>query len=227
MKARLGLLVPLMLVLGLLGTAQPTNAQNASDPDWKGDRHVMPQSYSWLGPYTPSDTYSITVVRGKRVPAVLRSLGVVRRELGRRTPDDAATWMFDHGNHNTLMFPAVVQVQRLGHATVIYQPWGFRASTRMRRLSGKGIAADFGTNVELDSYATVARRGKVIRMFDVMFKPPRRGALPEERGLDFGARRQNQFATAWAFLERLTLTHISREWFEGKHPTYVLRGSAF
>ncbi len=224
---RLGLL-PLTLVLALLSLAAPSTASGSmADPDWKGDRHVMPEAYSWLGPDNPIDTYSITIVRGKGRAAVLRDLGRVKRELGRMTPDEAGGWMGDHGDQETAEFPLVIQVERLGHAVVIFQTYGFRASQRLRKLSSRGIVADFGTTVELDSYATVARRGKVIRQFDVLFRPPREGALPQEQGLDFGARGQNQFAQAWAFNERLTLTHISREWFEGPHPTFVLRGTAF
>ena len=51
----------------------------------------------------------------------------------------------------------------------------------------------------------------------------RRRALAQERGLDWGARRHNIWATAWAFIERMTLTHLSRSWFEGGHPTDVVR----
>lgn len=88
----------------------------------------------------------------------------------------------------------------------------------------EGRAAHFTTTVELDTYLTVARRGKVVRFFDAGFRPPRRGALPEESGLDWGARRQNTHATAWAFLERVTRIRVSREWFEGAHPAFVFRG---
>ena len=120
----------------------------------------------------------------------------------------------------------MVQVHKLGPAVFVYSPYDFRPFDRIRRLSTKGIAADFTTTVELDTYVTVARRGKQIRQFDSGFKPPKQGALPEEKGLDFGAKGQNIFATSWAFLERLTRIHVTRDWFEGDHPTYVLRPPA-
>ena len=109
-----------------------------------------------------------------------------------------------------------------GPAVFVYSPYDFRPFDRIRKLSSKGVAADFTTTVELDTYVTVARRGKQIRQFESGFKPPKQGALPEEKGLDFGAKGQNIFATSWAFLERLTRIHVTRDWFEGD-PDYVLR----
>jgi hypothetical protein len=179
----------------------------------------MPAAYDWLGQSTPTDTYDYLIVRGKTVKQVLRNLGDVQKKLGERTPSEAEEAFFDHFD----TWPSVAQVQKLGPAVFVYVPYDFRALERIHKLSTKGVAADFVTTVELDTYVTVAKRGKQIRQFDAGFDPPEKGALPEEKGLDFGAKKQNVFATAWAFIERLTRIHVSRDWFEGDHPTYVLK----
>ena len=131
-------------------------------------------------------------------------------------------YQIDHTSMDDYLGPAVVQVERLGSAVVIFQRSGFAVSTAIKKLSGKSLVASFSTTVEYDTYATIARRSKVIRQFDVGFKPPKNGALPEEAGLDFGAKHQNIWATAWALNERVTRIHLSQGWFEGPHPTYVL-----
>jgi len=203
----------------------PGAPARADTKDWIGDPHVMPSAYSWLSAEDPSDTYEITIVRGKKTAArVLQDLGAVRKELGKMTPDQALAYEIDHVSMDDYVGPEVVQVERLGPAVVIYQPYGFTASSRIEALSSRSLVASFETTVELDTYVTVARRGKVIRQFDAGFKPPAHGALPEEAGLDFGAKRQNIWATAWAFDERVTRIHLSREWFDSPHPTYVLKG---
>lgn len=193
--------------------------------DWRGDRRAMPSAYSWLGPYTPSDTYDVAVVRGLGVRQVLRIIGPVQRQLDDLTPEQAMDYVFDHTSappHQEISWPTVVQVHRLGHAVVIYLPYAFLPSRAVARLSRRGVTAEFSTTVEYDTYVTVAKRGRIVRSFDAGFRPPRRGALPAEEGLDWGHRRQNIWATAWAFNERLTRTHVSRAWFDGSHPTYVL-----
>jgi len=217
----LAVLLTLVAGIGVLGS--PTSAV-AQAPEWRGDRHAQPSAYSWLDDHTPSDTYGLTVVRGLRPKAVLRALGPVRRELGDRTPAEALAYLDKHTTDD-IEWPTVVQVQRRGRAVVVHLPYNFLAEQQLRRLSRRGVAVDFSTTVELDTYLTVARRGRVVRSFDAGFRPPRAGALPQERGLDWGARDQNIWATAWAFSERVTRTHISQEWFEGDHPTYVLRNA--
>ena len=129
--------------------------------------------------------------------------------------------------HADYSMPRVAQVQRRGHAVMVYLPYGFLDDELLAGLSRRGVATAFFTDVELDTYVTVARDGTVVRQFDAGFQPPREGRLAAERGLDWGKKRQNVWATAWAFNERVTRTHLSREWFEGAHPTYVLKGSAF
>lgn len=226
MRVRTRLLVVLLSLVsaaGLLGSPAPASA---AAPDWRGDRHAQPSAYSWLNDYTPSDTYGLTVVRGLRPKAVLRALGPVRRDLGDRTPAQAFAYL-DRHTTDDLEWPTVVQVQRLGRAVVVYLPYNFLTEQHVRRLSRRGVAVDFSTTVELDTYLTVARRGRVIRTFDAGFRPPRKGALPQERGLDWGARDQNVWSTAWAFSERVSRTRISQEWFEGDHPTYVLRNAPY
>ena len=106
---------------------------------------------------------------------------------------------------------------------MVYVPYNFVTSRQVARLSRHGTVASFSTTVEYDTYVEVARRGHVIRRFDAGFQPPKDGALKAEEGLDWGARRQNIWATAWAFNERLTRTHISRTWFTSAHPTYLLK----
>ena len=182
----------------------------------------MPAAYSWLDDHTPSDTYTVVLVRGIGVKAALRTLGTVKRQLRDRTPTQAETYVLDHSGSSGYDWPAVVQVARRGQAVWLYLPYSFLPDDLLARLSRRGVAAGFSTTVELDTYVTVARDKRVIRHFDAGFEPPRAGALPAEEGLDWGARRQNVFATAWAFNERLTRTHISRSWFQATHPTYVL-----
>jgi hypothetical protein len=201
----------------------PNTPAHADTKDWMGDRHAMPSAYSWLSGEDPTDTYEITIVRGKKsVARVIHDLGAVRKQLGEMTPEQAETYQFDHTSMDDYIGPDVVQVERLGPAVVIFQPYGFTASSRIEGLSSRSLVASFETTVELDTYVTIARRGKVIRQFDVGFKPPAHGALPEEAGLDFGAKHQNIWATAWALNERVTRIHLSQEWFESTHPTYVL-----
>ena len=194
----------------------------AAAPDWQGDRQAMPAAYSWLDDHTPTDTYTVVLVRGIGVKAALRTLGPVEKQLRDKTPRQAENYVFDHSGSTGYDWPRVAQVARRGHAVWIYLPYDFLPDDLLARLSRRGVAAGFSTTVELDTYVTVAKDGRVVRHFDAGFQPPATGALPAEQGLDWGARRQNIFATAWAFNERLTRTHVSREWFERTHPTYVL-----
>jgi len=215
-----------MVVAALLvaqSTAPSTAAGSASALSAEGDPEAMPSAYGWLDDHTPTDTYSITVVRGRGPKAVLRILGGVKKELPPQDPGEAEGYLFDHLDMSTYTGPRVAQVQRHGKAVVVYQPYDFPTDAALARLSRKGVVACFFTTVELDTYATVARGGEVIRQFDVGSRPPAEGALPQEEGLDFGKPHQNLWATGWAFNERLTLTHISLKWFGRDHPTYVLR----
>lgn len=185
----------------------------------------MPSDYSWLGPEYPSDTYQVTIIRGpKNKKRVLRDLGGVRKELGPLTPSAAEDYVFDHMSATTYVGPPVVQVDKRGPALVLYEPYGLRALVKDGPLSTQSLVATFGTTIEYDTYVTIARHGKEVRSFDAGFKPPVKGALPEEAGLDWGAKGQNIWATAWTFLERVTKIHISQEWFELAHPTFVLKG---
>ncbi len=220
-----------LLLAGLLGAlvlAAPAGARPdhslRETSDWQGSREAMPERYSWLNNYTPWDTYTIVVVRGIRPAAVLKALGGVKRRTADKTPHQALGYVFEHLGSDAV--PRIVQVQRRGHAVVIYAPLGILSDRALARLSRRGVAAEFITTVELDTYVTVAKHGKIRRSFDAGFKPPRKGALPSEADLDWGTRRQNIWATAWAFNERVTLTHISREWFEGSHPTFIMKKGA-
>lgn len=103
---------------------------------------------------------------------------------------------------------------------------GFPSDGLLARLSRSGTVSSFGTTVELDTYVTVAQRGRVIRQFDTGARPRREGALPEEQGLGFGRRGVDPFSPAWALNERLTHVHVSRARLFGKHPTFVLPGRA-
>lgn len=205
-------------MLASVRTAQGPQPDSPAD-DWRGSRHAQPRRYTWLNDYTPSDTYNVVLVRGLSVKQVMGRLGRVRRDLGERTPGAAEMWFFEHSERS---WPFVIQVHRRGRAVMLYLPYNFVWDKTLAALSRRGVAASFSTTVELDTYITVAKRGKVVRTFDAMFRPPRRGSLPEERGLDWGSRDGNVFATAWAFLERVTLTHVSRDWFASPHPTLVL-----
>jgi hypothetical protein len=205
----------------------PTGVISSNVPDWWGSAHAMPSRYRWLDDVTPADTYTIVVVRGLSRRAVLRAMGGVKRTLPDQTPDQALDYVFDHmGPSPDYRIPRVAQVQRRGHAVVVYAPYGILEDSALAGLSRGRVAAEFFTDVDADTYVTVAQRGRVVRQFDAMFKPPKQGALPAEQGLDWGARHENTWATAWAFDERLTLTHLSRSWFEGAHPTVVLHPGA-
>ncbi len=207
-----------------IGGAPSTASSGRAHPSWLGSRHARPSAYAWLNDFRPSDTYDITIVRGLSKRQVLHRLGGIHRRLGRRTHVQAADYVLDHVDR-FFSGPPVVQVSKLAGAVVIYQPYGFRAAFRPSRMTKHGgFMADFNTTVELDTYVTVARNGRVIRAFDPFFKPPRKGALRAEKGLHFGALHGNVFRQSWAFLERLTRRHITRPWFAEPHLTYVLRG---
>lgn len=229
----------LLAVLGVLGVsvsgaaagAEPSRTApggiiSSNVPDWQGSAHAMPSRYAWLDDITPSDTYTVVVVRGLSRQAVVRALGGVKRGLPDQTPAQALDYVSDHirPDYST---PRLVQVARRGHAVVVYAPYGVLENRALARLSRGRIAAEFFTDVEYDTYVTVAKRGRVVRQFDAGFRPPKKGALPAEQGLDWGAKHQNIWATAWAFDERLTLTHLSRHWFVRAHPTLIVKRGAF
>lgn len=220
-------LIALVGALSLEGpgwAARSTAESTVSAPDWRGSRDAMPSAYSWLTGITPSDTYTVVVVRGMRRAAVIRHLGGVKRRLTAMTPREADRYVFDHATDST--WPRVVQVARRGHAVVVYAPLGVLRNRALAKLSRHSVAAAFFTDVNWDTYVTVAKRGKVVRNFDAGFRPPKKGALRAERGLPWGRKHQNIWATAWALNERLTLTHLSREWFMGPHPTFVAKRGA-
>ena len=212
------------LLIGVLATGSwlvaPSAGARAVD-DGRGDADVTRAAYDWLDADTPNDGYAITLVRGRSVRSVVRLLSP-RRDLGPMTPGDAYGWALDRYD----AWPHVVQVERRGPGVVIIDVSGFPSDRQLARLSRRGVVSSFGTTVELDTYVTVARRGRVVRQFDTGFRPPRAGALPEERGLGFGRKGVDPFSPAWALNERLTLIHVSEDWFFAEHPTYVLPGGA-
>ena len=222
-KPGVAVLSALLCLVASLGSGSAV-ASDVPD-DGYGDRHVGAEAYDWLGYDEPSDMYSITLVEGRSPRAVLRILEP-RKELGAMTFYDAGGWFVDHMNWNTYTGPHVVQVEAHGPGVVVVDV-GFPADEILRRLSRPGTVSSFSTNGELDTYLTVARRGRIVRLFDTGFRPPREGALPEERGLGFGRKGVDPFAPAWALNERLTGIHVSQEWFDGVHPTYVLPGTAY
>lgn len=213
--ALLALLVP--LGVGVSADAHTTGAAH-------GSRHARPAAYHWADGSYPSDTYTITVLRGASTHQVLHRLGIVKLRLGQQTFRQAEKYALDHLRAD-YSSPPVVQVSRLGSAVVVYEPLGARAFFHPKRMTPHALMASFTTDVDLDTYLRVARDGRIIRSIDPMSRPSRNGRLPEERGLHFGARHGNPFARSWALIERLTLTHITRSWFRAPHPTYVLRGS--
>jgi hypothetical protein len=217
---------PALLVLALVLVAAPAQAGSAATPDWKGSRHAEPSAYAWLNDYTPLDTYTIVVVRGMRQARVVKILGGAKRALPDETPTQADDYLVSHMNPDTYEAPHVVQVARRGHAVVVYAPEGTISDKAVDRLSRRGVATSFFTDIELDTYITVSKHGRRLRQFDAGFRPPKEGALPEERGLPWGRLRANLFATAWAFNERLTRTHLSEEWFNSPHRTFVAGGHA-
>ncbi|MCY4725365.1 DUF6461 domain-containing protein [Nocardioides sp. STR2] len=199
----------------------PSAGAQAVD-DGFGDADVARAAYDWLGPDMPNDTYAITLVTGRSVRSVLRVLAP-RRSLGPRTPGDAAAYFFDRMDRY-YSGPHVVQVAEHGPGVVVIDVSGFPTDRELARLGRHGTASSFSTTVELDTYVTVARHGRVVRQFDTGFRPPREGALPQEAGLGFGRRGVDPFSPAWALNERLTRIHVSKDWFFAEHPTYVLPG---
>ena len=216
-----------VVVLLSLGLAAPTVATApAEDPVWIGNTDASPREYRWLDYSRPSVNYAIAIVRGRTVAGVLRILGV-RRELEPMTRYGAGEYGFTHMDEDTYAMPTVFHVERLGHAVVVYDPSGYRASQRIERLSRRGIVAEFSTTVEMDTIATVAKDGTQVRWVDPFMGYGDGDPLPEEEGLDLGGRAamRNPWATGWALLERVTLTHLDRQWFsKGRHPTYQARG---
>jgi len=211
------------LVLALactLGALAPADAPGT--PSWQGSPDVTPHAYRWLNDFRPADTYAITVVRGATKKQVLRRLGVVRTELGDLTHQQASEYA--QNRMNGWGFPRVIQVTKLGPAVVVFEPWTARGFFKAHRLTRRARLASFITDVDLDTYVKVEKHQTRIRAFDPLFRPPRQGALPQEQGLHFGARHSNVFAQSWAFLERITLIHLSRAWINEPHPTYVFRG---
>lgn len=215
-----------LLVLPLLLAAMPVGGASAATPDWRGSRSAQPSAYSWLNDYTPQDTYTIVVVRGMRLSRVVALLGGVKRSLPRQTPGQADQYYMEHLNPDTYSGPHIVQVARRGHAVVVYSPDNGITEDAVNQMSRHGIATSFFTDVELDTYVTVSKHGRQIRNFDAGFRPPRAGALPEERGLPWGKSDQNIWATAWAYSERLTRTHLSEGWFNSRHRTFIAAGDA-
>lgn len=227
MKHRLGLLLALSLVVALFAFSSPTTAQTPqAEPGWKGRPHAKAGAYSWVWLFQPSDTYTIAVVRGKNQRTALRALGVVKQKLGPMSADEAEAQalVIDETGFTAR---SIVQVQRRGGSVFVYQPYGYRPSSRLRQLSSEGLVALFRTTGDRDSFVKVARNSELLRSFRVHKKPPKHGALPQEKGLRFGARDTNGFATAWAFTERVSLIHISEKWFQGDHPTFLLKGGGF
>jgi hypothetical protein len=228
-RVRRGPALRSLLVVFVALTAGVTglSSAGASAPraaDWHGSAQAKPSAYRWLNDYRPSDTYNISIIRGLTVKQVRHRLGIVRQRLGLMRPKPAENFALDHATR-FYETPTIVQIQRLGHAVVVYQPMGSdRTFFRAARISKHALLASFITDVELDTYVEVARNGKVIRQFDSGFRPPRRGALPQEKGLPFGSLKVDIWDTSWAFLERVTLTHISHEWFTTRHPTYWMWG---
>lgn len=198
-------------------------AATASHPEpWRGSATAKPSEYSWIYQYPPGDTYDITIIRGLTRHQVLHRLGVVKRDLGRLTASQA----MDYGGISAdYSRPTVVQVSRLGHAVVVWQPGGYRAFFHEVRLSrGKARTADFTTDVDDDTFVKIARHGRVVCRFDSYDRPPCRATVPRVKGLHFGSRHNDPDKTSWALLERVSLIHITRSWFRGTHPTFVLRG---
>jgi hypothetical protein len=216
-----------LLGLGALLTAVVAAPAGASAPraaDWHGSTEAKPSAYRWLNDYRPADTYAITIIRGLTVHQVRHRLGPTRQRLGALTPRAADNFALEHSTRS--FAPAsVVQVQQLGPAVVVYQPAGMaRAFFKARRISRHALLAAFITDIELDTSVEVARHGRIIRSFDPLFRPPRQGALPQEKGLPFGVPKVDVWDTSWAFLERVTRIHLSHEWFGGTHRTYWLWG---
>jgi Family of unknown function (DUF6461) len=212
------------LVLAVATAAVLTSSADAgSKPSWMGSKHVKPAAYHWATGLRPADTYDITVLRGVTAHQVLRRLGQLRKELGAMTYQKATDYALDRLDTSDYSTPTVVQVSRLGHSVVVYEPVSDRGFFHSHKLTRHASLASFITDVDLDTYVKVARDGSNVRRFDPSFRPPRAGALPEERGLHFGEKGGNVFERSWAFIERITLTHVSRAWFDRPHPTYVLR----
>lgn len=216
----------LVVVLALLLPALVANPASAAKDHWRGSKHVKPRAYKWVE--DAGDGYEVLIVRGLTVKQVRRTLGVVDYQLYDMGPDDAAAWTDEHTNYEDYSAPRVAQVHRRGRSVVVFLPLWIISEKTIKRLSRKGTVVDFFTSVE-DQYLTVARKGKVIRRFDALLGPypdDLGRPLKVEKGLPWGKPNSNAWATAWAFMERVSRIHISKQWFWGDHPTWVYKGQA-
>lgn len=215
--------VPVVVVLLLLASSGSAQAGDGA----RGSSHADPSSYAWLGPDVPMDTYTVIYVTGLSAGEVVRRLGTLDERLGTISGARVNRYQSQHAKRGGYPLPLVAQVQEHGPGVFAFLPYGLVDDETVAALSSGGKAASFFTDVELDTYVTVARRGEVVRQFDAGFEPPPAGALQAEEGLDWGARRQNTFATAWAFLERLTRIHVSHRWFDEPHPAFAYQEQSF
>lgn len=218
-------LAVLALLVALLLVAAPGSAQAGAGA--RGSVRAQPSSYSWLDPDVPSDTYTVIYVTGLSADEVVQRLGTLETSLGTVSGARVERYQYQHSADGGYDLPLAAQVQRHGRGVFAYLSYGLLDDATIAALSTNGTAASFFTDVELDTYVTVAKRGEVVRTFDAGFQPPAKGALPAEKGLDWGARDQNTFATAWAFLERLTRIHVSQRWFDKPHPAFAYQESSF
>src|SRR5689334_4774799 len=83
-----------LIAVGTLLVAPGAGAALRAD-DGYGSADVTAAAYDWLGADTPSDTYAITLVKGRSVRSVLHILAP-RRSLGPMTAGDASAYFFDH-----------------------------------------------------------------------------------------------------------------------------------
>lgn len=217
-KKPLALVVAAVTVSALLGASSPSShAEPTVAAQPASHRDARAADYPWVGRYSPADSYSLTVVRGIGPAAVKRALAPLGERVGDATPTQAMMQVFDDDFEMVADF---VQISRRGSAVVVWEPYGYRASDALERLSRRGVAFNFGT-FPGENYVSIYREGKWVRSFEPPFSLWPAEALPIEKGLRFKGTRGSVHRNVWALMERAARVHISQRWFEGEHPTWV------
>jgi hypothetical protein len=110
----------------------------------------------------------------------------------------------------------LAQSDRLGDWDVIIEPCGWAASVpeTLAHLSAGGTAINVFWNVNAVVTFSLARTRALVRTFDALLYDDAADALPEERGLRWGADAPR--ASALAVMERLTGVPVERDWLLGR-----------
>ncbi len=170
----------------------------------------------------PSEAMCLTVVRGLSVEdALIRFDGMA---TGREAT------LVDAGRASVTAFPdelPLVVADDLDGWVVLVEDNGYHGADPavLSRLSGSTVAASAYWNVNLATQLSLAHDGEVLGAFDfVSDEPPTEGVIePFIRSLDF-ADPERMFASALAFLERVSGVRVPFDWASHLHPASVVAG---